>query len=113
MNIAPGRIPGADFQHHEVKRAQASSDVRIFGRQSRIAAEEHTVVSRTYRDRRPKGRVASSKRTPGEVLGGRSRDAHSARDFVRLPPIKLRDSIGVNAPELQMSPDSERSHERD
>ena len=58
MNVAPGRVPTADLEHHQIKRSQAGTYVLELRGESGVTTEEDTVMIRTDRKRRPQRRVA-------------------------------------------------------
>ena len=79
VDVAPGRVEGADLEHHQVEGAEALADLRVLGRQAGVAAEEHASARGVCdHERRPQRGVAVRQAAAGEVLRGRGGDA-SAR----------------------------------
>jgi hypothetical protein len=51
VNIAPSRIEGSDFQHHDIEWSKSFANRSILRGQTRIATEEYRVSWRANRQR--------------------------------------------------------------
>src|SRR5258706_11201505 len=112
MHVAPRGMPGADLQHHEIERPKPLPNGGVFGRESRIPAEEDAVVRRAHHERGPQGGVALAERAAREMLRGRRRDLYPTPWKVeRLPPVELRNALRLHAPRFEMCANAERGHE--
>ena len=69
MNVAPGWVVGADFQHHQIEGTQPCADEFIFGGKAGIAAEKHGVPLRAQHERGPESDIAVFQSASGKVLG--------------------------------------------
>src|SRR5580700_4201778 len=74
MNIAPSRMIGADFQHHQVKWPEPVANQLVLARESGITAEEHGVPFRANDKGGPQSGVAVFERPTGEMLRWRRTD---------------------------------------
>ena len=104
------------FEHHQVERAQAISNGRVFAGEPGVAAEEHRMALRPQGKRGPQRRIAVAQAAAREVLRrrGRHRDfglAVARHDAGRLPPVELGDALVRHAPGFEVCADTERGDE--
>jgi hypothetical protein len=112
VDVPPGRMEGADLEHHEVEGTEALADVGVLRRETGVAAEEDMVARRADRHRRPQRRVAVLQPAAGEVL--RRRGGHhelGAGQRVRFPPVELGDAFRRHAEGFEVRADAERGDE--
>src|SRR6187399_2785692 len=109
MNAAPGRVPGTDLQHHQIKRAETLPDARKLAGQTRISREKQAPAFAADDPGRPERTIAIGEAAPAEVLRGRRREGQlAARQRVLLPPVELRDQSGRDAERFEPGADPER-----
>src|SRR5690606_34327441 len=68
VDVTPGRMERADLEHHQVEWAETLADRGVFGRESRVAAEEHRMPPRPDDHRRPQRGVPATQASTGEML---------------------------------------------
>ena len=116
VDVTPGRVEGADLQHHQVKRAQQRADQRVFAGQPGIAREKHRMPVGAQHHRGPQRGVAVLQATAGEVLRRRGRHrqpaAVGAGQRTRFPPVQLGDARGRHSPALQVGTHTQRGDDR-
>ena len=107
VDITPGRMKGADFQHHQVEGAQAVADLGVLIGESGVAAEEDAVPRAAHDQRRPQRGVAILEAAAAEMLRRRGGDfdrsaGRLAEHAMALPPVELGDALRRHAPGLQV-----------
>ncbi len=112
VNIPPRRVIRADFEHHQVERAESLRDLGVLRRQAGVAAEEDRVLRASHDERRPERRIPAPDGATREVLRRRRGNAHpAARKVEALPPIELRDPLCGDAPRLEVRAHAEGRHD--
>src|SRR6188474_3975312 len=89
VDVAPGRVKGADFQHHQVEGSESGARLRVLVREARVAAEKNLVTFAGDHPGRPQSLVAVAEAASGKVLRGRCGEREiRARDAMKFPPIQ-------------------------
>lgn len=114
VDIAPAGMKCADFQHHQVERAESVANGFIFAGEAGVGPEENAVPFTLHDQRRPQREVAIFQATAGEVLRWRGGDVQpGARDLVGLPPCQFGDATWRNTPCFEVGADAERRDKGD
>jgi hypothetical protein len=113
VDVAPGRVPGADLEHHQIEGREPRTNRGKLGCEPGVSGKEHAAVLGSDHPRRPQGGIPIGERAAREVLCGRGRERQrAAGQGVFLPPVELDDQVRIDAEPLQSSTDAERRHDR-